>query len=204
MASFTFRLPDIGEGVAQAEIVAWHVKTGDRIEEDQVMVDVMTDKATVEMTSPVTGIVRALRGEVGTFVPVGSPLVEFDVEGEASAAHATVQVCRRQPPKRLSPCCQCRKLPVRPHMPNRRRRLCRLARRSLLERTIASSLRPQPAAPLTKPAWTSRSYPAPARRDVSRRMIWPATSHAARLPSPSSTRCRASASPRPGSSACAG
>jgi 2-oxoisovalerate dehydrogenase E2 component (dihydrolipoyl transacylase) len=87
MANFIFRLPDIGEGVAEAEIVAWHIKLGDRLDEDQVMVDVMTDKATVEMTSPVTGRVSALHGEVGSFVPVGSPLIEVELEGtEPSAA----------------------------------------------------------------------------------------------------------------------
>ncbi len=53
MARFTFRLPDIGEGIAEAEIVAWHVKVGDRVEEDQQVADMMTDKATVEMESPV-------------------------------------------------------------------------------------------------------------------------------------------------------
>jgi 2-oxoisovalerate dehydrogenase E2 component (dihydrolipoyl transacylase) len=97
MANFIFRLPDIGEGVAEAEIVAWHVKLGDRIDEDQVMVEVMTDKATVEMTSPVTGRVRALHGEVGSFVPVGSPLLEVELEGsdappEAAAADKTSPV----------------------------------------------------------------------------------------------------------------
>ena len=64
MARFTFRLPDIGEGIAEAEIVAWHVKIGDRVEEDQQVADMMTDKATVEMESPVSGVVVELAGEV--------------------------------------------------------------------------------------------------------------------------------------------
>jgi 2-oxoisovalerate dehydrogenase E2 component (dihydrolipoyl transacylase) len=55
MGRFTFRLPDIGEGIAEAEIVAWHVAVGDRVEEDQNIADMMTDKATVEMESPVSG-----------------------------------------------------------------------------------------------------------------------------------------------------
>jgi len=89
MGTYIFRLSDIGEGVAEAEIVAWHVKVGDRVEEDQVLVDMMTDKATVEMTSPVSGVVQALYGEVGTFVPVGSNLLEFAVaDGAATAAAA--------------------------------------------------------------------------------------------------------------------
>ena len=62
MATFTFKLPDIGEGIAEAEIVAWHVKVGDRIEEDGRIADVMTDKATVEMESPVSGVARSSWG----------------------------------------------------------------------------------------------------------------------------------------------
>ena len=65
MARFTFKLPDIGEGISEAEIVAWHVAIGDRVEEDSPIADMMTDKATVEMESPVTGVVVELAGEVG-------------------------------------------------------------------------------------------------------------------------------------------
>ena len=86
MALFKFRLPDIGEGIAEAEIVAWHVKVGDRIEEDANLADMMTDKATVEMESPVTGIVVELAGEVGDMVPIGSTLAVIEVEGEDEAA----------------------------------------------------------------------------------------------------------------------
>ncbi len=86
MALFTFKLPDIGEGIAQAEIVGWHVKVGDRIEEDQPIADMMTDKATVEMESPVAGIVVRLAGEPGDQVSIGAMLVEIEVEGEAVAA----------------------------------------------------------------------------------------------------------------------
>ena len=81
MGRYVFKLPDVGEGTAEAEIVAWHVKVGDVIEEDQNLVDVMTDKATVEMTSPVGGKVIACHGEAGEMAPVGSPLVELEVEG---------------------------------------------------------------------------------------------------------------------------
>ena len=84
MALFQFRLPDIGEGVAEAEIVAWHVKPGDTIKEEQSLVDVMTDKATVDITSPVDGVVRAINGEAGGMIAVGSVLAELEVEGEES------------------------------------------------------------------------------------------------------------------------
>jgi 2-oxoisovalerate dehydrogenase E2 component (dihydrolipoyl transacylase) len=80
---YTFKLPDVGEGTAEAEIVAWHVAVGDRIAEDQHLVDVMTDKATVEMTSPVAGTVIALKGKPGDMATVGAPLVEFETEGVA-------------------------------------------------------------------------------------------------------------------------
>jgi 2-oxoisovalerate dehydrogenase E2 component (dihydrolipoyl transacylase) len=81
MGRFTFKLPDVGEGTAEAEIVAWHVAVGDMINEDQHLVDVMTDKATVEMTSPVAGKVLEVHGEPGSMAPVGAPLVVLEVDG---------------------------------------------------------------------------------------------------------------------------
>ncbi|WP_133365383.1 dihydrolipoamide acetyltransferase family protein [Qipengyuania sediminis] len=82
MARFTFNLPDIGEGIAEAEIVAWHVKPGDRVEEDQQLADMMTDKATVEMESPVAGTVLEIAGEAGEVIAIGSMLVVIETEGE--------------------------------------------------------------------------------------------------------------------------
>lgn len=84
MARFAFRLPDIGEGIAEAEIVAWHVNVGDRIEEDANLADMMTDKATVEMESPVSGVVVELAGAVGDMVAIGSTLAVIEVEGADS------------------------------------------------------------------------------------------------------------------------
>ena len=85
MARFNFRLPDIGEGIAEAEIVAWHVKVGDRIAEDANLADMMTDKATVEMESPVSGVIVSLAGEVGDMIAIGSTLAVIEVEGEEAA-----------------------------------------------------------------------------------------------------------------------
>ncbi len=85
MATYQFKLPDIGEGIAEAEVVAWHVKVGDRVEEDQQLADMMTDKATVEMESPVAGTVTKLAGEVGDMLAIGSVLVEIETEGIAAA-----------------------------------------------------------------------------------------------------------------------
>ncbi|HET6525880.1 dihydrolipoamide acetyltransferase family protein [Sphingopyxis sp.] len=82
MARYSFRLPDIGEGIAEAEIVAWHVKVGERVEEDAQLADMMTDKATVEMESPVSGVVVELAGEVGDLIPIGSTLAVIETDGD--------------------------------------------------------------------------------------------------------------------------
>jgi 2-oxoisovalerate dehydrogenase E2 component (dihydrolipoyl transacylase) len=92
MARYSFRLPDIGEGIAEAEIVAWHVKVGDRIEEDSQLADMMTDKATVEMESPVSGTVVELAGEVGDMVAIGSTLAVIETDGEGAEAPAEEDV----------------------------------------------------------------------------------------------------------------
>src|SRR5437762_14324927 len=69
------RLPDVGEGVAEAEIVEWHVAVGEAVKEDQILAAVMTDKATIEIPSPRAGVVVELGGELGSRLAVGSPLV---------------------------------------------------------------------------------------------------------------------------------
>src|SRR3546814_19675363 len=101
MARFSFRLPDIGDGIAEAEIVVWHVKIGDRIEEDAQLADMMTEKATVELESPVSGLVVELAGEVGELIAIGSTqaVSEPDREGtevtgaEADRAAKTDRMC---------------------------------------------------------------------------------------------------------------
>ncbi len=82
MALFSFRLPDIGEGISEAEIVAWHIAVGDRVEEDGRLADMMTDKATVEMESPVAGIVVELAGVPGDSVAIGATLVVIETDEE--------------------------------------------------------------------------------------------------------------------------
>src|SRR6202000_3071239 len=99
-----FKLPDVGEGTAEAEIVAWHVKVGDTIHEDQNLVDVMTDKATVEMTSPVAGKVVSLHGEPGAMAAVGAPLVELEVEGAGNVkANGGAAPRKAEAPKPAAP-----------------------------------------------------------------------------------------------------
>lgn len=94
MARWEFKLPDIGEGVTEGEIVAWHVKAGDVVKEDQPMVDVMTDKATVTITSPKAGKVIETHGAVGSVVAVHSVLVVFDLGGSAEASAPVASVAK--------------------------------------------------------------------------------------------------------------
>ena len=86
MAAHVIRMPDIGEGIAEVELVAWHVAVGDTVAEDQILADVMTDKASVEIPSPVAGKVVALGGEVGETMAVGSELIRIEVDGAAADA----------------------------------------------------------------------------------------------------------------------
>ena len=81
MGDYIFKLPDIGEGVVEGEIVLWHVKVGDSVAEDDDIVDIMTDKATVTIPSPTSGVVTEFSGEVGDMVAVGSTLVTFSTDG---------------------------------------------------------------------------------------------------------------------------
>src|SRR5258706_259484 len=87
MSQYVFKMPDLGEGTVDAEIVAWHTKPGDAVTEDQLIVEVMTDKAAVEVPAPVSGRVLSITGAPGDKVAVGSPLIVFDVsEGDGTPA----------------------------------------------------------------------------------------------------------------------
>ncbi len=90
MSQFVFKLPDLGEGTVEAEIVGWRVKPGDRVSEDDVIVEVMTDKAAVEVPSPVAGRVVSVSGAPGDMVPVGSPLIVFETEVQAGESGGQV------------------------------------------------------------------------------------------------------------------
>jgi 2-oxoisovalerate dehydrogenase E2 component (dihydrolipoyl transacylase) len=110
MSQYVFKMPDLGEGTVDAEIVAWHTKPGDAVAEDQLIVEVMTDKAAVEVPAPVSGRVISITGTPGDKVAVGSPLIVFEVgevgEGDApsaappSAAQPAAEALRPSPPTR--------------------------------------------------------------------------------------------------------
>ena len=84
MGIFAFKLPDIGEGVVEGEVVEWMVAVGDTVKEDDPILSVMTDKATVEIPSPTDGVVKSLVGEPGTILAVGQVCIEFEIEGEGT------------------------------------------------------------------------------------------------------------------------
>jgi len=88
MSQFTFKMPDLGEGTVDAEIVAWHTKPGDTVSEDQLIVEVMTDKAAVEVPAPVSGRVVSVTGAPGDKVAVGSPLIVFELSESARPPEA--------------------------------------------------------------------------------------------------------------------
>ncbi|MDM9561644.1 biotin/lipoyl-containing protein, partial [Bordetella petrii] len=98
MGIHIIKMPDIGEGIAEVELVGWHVNVGDTVAEDQPLADVMTDKATVEIPSPVVGKVVALGGTVGDTMAVGSELIRLEVEGAGNARAEAAPAGPAQPP----------------------------------------------------------------------------------------------------------
>src|SRR5690349_10293885 len=97
MGIHVIKMPDLGEGIAEVEVVAWHVKPGDTVKEDQVLADVMTDKATVEIPSPVNGTVTSLGGNLGEAMAVGAELIRLEVEGAGNFKGDTT-AARQQTP----------------------------------------------------------------------------------------------------------
>lgn len=103
MGEHIIKLPDVGEGVAEAELVEWHVKVGDIVREDTVLAAVMTDKATVEIPSPVDGEILWLGAEIGDTVAIGSPIVRLKVAGEGNVKpqSGAVEAVAAEPPAKL-------------------------------------------------------------------------------------------------------
>ncbi len=131
MALHTIKVPDLGEGVAEVELVAWRVSVGERIAEDQALADVMTDKATVEVPSPVAGRVLALGGEVGQMLAVGAELIRIEVgDGNATVPVERESTARQTPaseapasaiPARAAPSSEPPRAPqsTQPHAPHK-------------------------------------------------------------------------------------
>lgn len=106
MGEYVIKLPDVGEGVAEAELVEWMVKEGANVREDEVLAAVMTDKATIEIPSPVEGKVTWLGADIGEVVAVGSPIIRLDVEGEGNmkpGAKAPEPAKKKAPKKSAEP-----------------------------------------------------------------------------------------------------
>src|SRR5580692_11392961 len=103
VSEFVFKMPDLGEGTVDAEIVAWHTKPGDVVTEDQLIVEVMTDKAAVEVPAPVSGRVVSISGAPGDKVAVGSPLIVFDLDGSAASPAAAQPAVSAAPAATAAP-----------------------------------------------------------------------------------------------------
>ncbi|QDL39770.1 dihydrolipoamide acetyltransferase family protein [Rhodoferax sediminis] len=103
MGVHVIKMPDIGEGIAEVELVAWRVQPGETVAEDQILADVMTDKATVEIPSPVVGKVLALGGAVGQVMAVGSELIRIEVEGEGNASATSAAAAPPPAPASVPP-----------------------------------------------------------------------------------------------------
>src|SRR3954469_25368431 len=99
MVEHVIKLPDVGEGIAEAELVEWHVKVGDAVREDTILGAVMTDKATVEVPSPAEGEIVWLAGKVGDVIAVGGDFVRLKVPGDAGAPTAQRQPASHEPAK---------------------------------------------------------------------------------------------------------
>ncbi|UST52529.1 2-oxo acid dehydrogenase subunit E2 (plasmid) [Comamonadaceae bacterium OTU4NAUVB1] len=97
MGQYAIKMPDIGEGIAEVELVVWHVKPGDAVVEDQTLADVMTDKATVEIPSPVAGTVVSLGAKTGAVMAVGSELIRLDVAGAGNVQSGSVPAASTPP-----------------------------------------------------------------------------------------------------------
>lgn len=111
MGTHFYKLPDIGEGVVEAEITAWHVSIGDTVFEEDPIADAMTDKATIELTSPVDGVIKSIACEEGDMLAVGGVLVTLEIEGEGDAPEAEV-LAEPEPAKRKRPTATERTAPV--------------------------------------------------------------------------------------------
>ena len=98
MGTHVIKMPDIGEGIAEVELSVWHVKVGDMVVEDQVLADVMTDKAMVDIPSPVHGKVIALGGQPGEVMAVGSVLISIEVEGAGNVKESAQPAPAKEAP----------------------------------------------------------------------------------------------------------
>ena len=147
MSEYIFKLPDLGEGTVEAEIVEWHVKPGDRVKEGDVIVDVMTDKANVEVPAPVSGTVLRTSGTPGDIVAVGAELAAFTVAAGATAAgkpatsgKAAAAAAKAAPAKQSAPAQEAASAPAEPPVPVQR------------SETPAASEEPQEVADTAPPA----------------------------------------------------
>jgi 2-oxoisovalerate dehydrogenase E2 component (dihydrolipoyl transacylase) len=155
MRQFVFKMPDLGEGTVEAEIIAWHTAPGDTVAEDQIIVEVMTDKAAVEVPAPVSGKVVSITGGPGDKVAVGAPLIVFDVGAAAPAGAKPVEASRAEAAKAVVP---------KAEAPNAAARAMPPSAQSAAAPPTAPTAAPPPAAAAPVAAPTGRIMTSPANR----------------------------------------
>ncbi|MCC2957503.1 2-oxo acid dehydrogenase subunit E2 [Massilia sp. IC2-477] len=168
MGIHVIKMPDLGEGIAEVEVVAWHVKPGDTVKEDQVLADVMTDKATVEIPSPVAGTITSLGGEVGQALAVGAELIRLEVEG---AGNYSGEQARQQKEQAKAPAA------TAPAEEVGDPQLEAVAQAEAKQGATAKSAAPAAAPPPKAPAPQQRSYqngPTPMRAEGEKPLAAPA------------------------------
>ncbi len=151
MGVHVIKMPDLGEGIAEVEVVEWRVKPGDAVVEDQVLADVMTDKATVEIPSPVHGTVTSLGCEIGQALSVGAALITLEVEGEGNAATMKAPPASRQQAAAAAPAPAPKPAPAPEPVQKAAPAPAPVA-------TTVVSLRPQGEKPLAAPAVRQRAW----------------------------------------------
>jgi 2-oxoisovalerate dehydrogenase E2 component (dihydrolipoyl transacylase) len=162
MGTHIIKMPDIGEGIAQVELVAWHVQPGDVVTEDQVLADVMTDKATVEIPSPVAGKVTSLGGEVGQQMQVGAELIRLEVEGagnvKGEAPAAPRQDAQPAAPATAPVAAAAKPQPAREAQPASERDSAPVAAQQRERRTPPEATRAPGDKPIASPAVRRRAW----------------------------------------------
>lgn len=171
MGTYAIKMPDIGEGIAEVELVAWRVRPGDTVQEDQVLADVMTDKATVEIPSPVAGKVDTLGGQPGQTLAVGAELIRLEVAGEGNVRQPASQ--RQQHP------------PATPEAPQS------AAAQAIITPAAVERLADPPRPAAASPAGTASADTAPAASPVGTSFVVPDS-----IRDPLAARTQALAAPR--------
>ncbi len=160
MGLHKIQMPDVGEGITEAEIVEWNVKPGDVVREDDVLAAVMTDKATVEIPSPVDGTVKEINGDVGAMVAVGTVIIALEVEGEGNEASISQEAAAPTPEPAPAPAPKTEEAPAPAPAPKKTATVVKPVTSSAPKHSGATAMRAEGEAPIASPAVRKRAMDA--------------------------------------------